>query len=173
MSIKVLKTRLNKLRVHKIIYGQLALRPYLIIQVRPSYIVAAAKWRMSWSLCSKEIKTTISRATGVMAEFSIIRNSKHMSIQTKLSIIRTCVMSVVLCVCETWALRKWDKDALLAFEMKWYRRILHIQWQQKATKKEIRSGVGTTKNIIGIMERKLNLFGHIWWMADTRLVNLV
>jgi len=110
-----------------------------------------------------------------LAEFRIIWNSKHISIQKKLSIIRTCGMSVVLYACETWTLRKQDKNALLAFEMKCYRRILHIRWQQKVTNKEIRPRVGTTKNIIVgvILERKLNLFGHICRMEEIRLVKNV
>jgi len=63
--------------------------------------------------CSKEIKRRIARATGVMAEFRRIWNSKHISIQTKLSIIRTCVMSVVLYACKTWTLRKNIQDEML------------------------------------------------------------
>jgi len=86
-----------------------------------------------------------------MAEFRSIRSNKNIRIQTKLSIIRTCVMSVVLYACETWTLRKQDKKALLAFTMKCYRRTLHIRWQQKVTNKKIRSRVGTTKNIVGVI----------------------
>jgi len=55
------------------------------------------------------------RAMGVMADFWIIWNSKHISIQAKLSILRTCVMSVVPYACEIWTLRKRDKDALMKF----------------------------------------------------------
>ena len=38
-------------------------------------------------------------------------------------------MSVLLYACETWTLRKRDIDSPMAFEMKCYRRILHIHWQ--------------------------------------------
>ncbi len=96
---------------------------------------------------------------------------KHISTETKISIIRTCVMSVLLYACETWTLRKKDKDLLLAFEMKCYRRILHIHWHQKITNVEVRRRVGNTRNIVQhIMERKLSLFGHICRMEDKRLV---
>jgi len=74
--------------------------------------------------CNKEIKRRIARATGAMAGFKTIWNSKHISTETKISIFRTCVMSVLLYACETWTLRKKDKDSLSAFEMKCYRRIL-------------------------------------------------
>jgi len=124
--------------------------------------------------CNKEIKRRIARATGAMAGFKTIWNSKHISTQTKISIIRTCVMSVLLYACETWTLRKKDKDSLLAFEMKCYRRILHIRWQQRITNVEVRRRVGNSRNIIQlIMERKLSLFGHICRMGDNRLVKCV
>ena len=117
--------------------------------------------------CNKEIKRRIARATGAMAGFKTIWNSKHISTQTKISIIRTCVMSVLLYACETWTLRKKDKDSLLAFEMKCYRRILHIRWQQRITNVEVRRRVSNTRNIVQlIMERKMSLFGHICRMKD-------
>ena len=66
------------------------------------------------------------------------------------------------------------RDSLLAFEMKRYRRILRIIWEQKITNEEVRRRVRCKKNIIQqIMERKLNLFGHICRMKDNRLVKEV
>ena len=83
-------------------------------------------------------------------------------------------MSVLLYACETWTLRKRDIDSLMAFEMKCYRRILHIQWQQKITNSDIRRRLDIKKNVVQmIMERKLKLFGHICRMDDNRLVKNV
>ena len=71
-------------------------------------------------------------------------------------------------------MKKKDKDSLLAFEMKCYRRILHIRWQQRITNVEVRRRVGNSRNIIQrIVERKLSLFGHICRMGDLRLVECV
>jgi len=51
---------------------------------------------------------------------------------------------------------------LLVFEMKCYRRILRIRWEQKITNEEVGRRMRCKKNIIQqIMERKLDLFGHI------------
>jgi len=109
-----------------------------------------------------------------MAKFKSIWNSKNIKITTKLDIFRTCVMSVVLYACETWTLKKRDKERLLAFEMKCYRRILHIWWEQKISNVEVRRRVGNTKNIVGvIMRRKLCLFGHICRMGDNRLLKSI
>ena len=124
--------------------------------------------------CNLEIKRRIAKATGAMAGFKTIWRSNQVSLETKVRIVWTCVMSVLLYACETWTLRKKDKDSLLAFEMRCYRRILHIYWQQKITNTEVRRRVGSTKNIVQvIMERKLRFFGHISRMEDERLVKNV
>ncbi len=80
--------------------------------------------------CNKEIKRRIARANGVMAGFETIWNSKHISTETKISIIRTCVMSVLLYACET------------------------------RTSENHTCGGAKTRNIVQhIMKRKLSLFG--------------
>jgi len=62
----------------------------------------------------------------------------------------------------------------MAFEMKCYRRILHIHWQQKITNVEIRQRLDINTNVMQlIMERKLKLFGHISRMGDIRIVKNV
>jgi len=83
-------------------------------------------------------------------------------------------MSVLIFACETWTLKKRDIDSLMAFEMKFYRRTLHIHWQQKITNVEIRQRLAIKKNVMQlIMERKLKLFRYIRRMDDNRLVKNV
>ena len=63
---------------------------------------------------------------------------------------------------------------MLAFEMKCYRRIMRIRWEQKITNEDVRRRVRCRKNIVQqIMEWKLNLFGHICRMKDNRLMKEV
>jgi hypothetical protein len=71
-------------------------------------------------------------------------------------------------------LKKKDKDLLMTFEMRCYRRILHIRWQQKITNEEVRRRTRRNQNIVQtVMKRKLNLFGHICRMDDGRMVKTV
>ena len=96
---------------------------------------------LTWNYdCSREIKRRIARATGAMAGLKKIRKSllpvhKHTD---KLSIIRSYVMNVLLYACETWTPKKRDNDSLMAFEMKCFRRIIHIHWQHKIKNLQIR-----------------------------------
>ena len=123
---------------------------------------------------SKEIRRRIGKAHGAMAGFNRIWESKIISINTKLQILRACVFSVLLYAAESWTLRKIDTQKLLSFEMSCYRRILNIRWHHKISNERIRTTIGHHKTIIQIIiKRKLSLFGHICRMNDTRLVKQV
>jgi len=78
---------------------------------------------------------------------------------------------------------KRDKNALSAFEMKCYRRILrkHIRWQHKVTNKEIRSRVGTVRRTSYESSWKKNWTCSVisvecknpeWWKTSYLAINL-
>jgi len=101
--------------------------------------------------CSKEMKRRLDKAIGAMAGFSTIWKSRHVSIQVKLKLLYVYVFSVLLYASETWTLKKLDKDRLLAFEMKCYRWILRIQWQQKVRNEEVKRRIGANRNVFQII----------------------
>ncbi len=124
--------------------------------------------------CSREIRRRIAKAMGAMAGFNKVWSSKKIKVEVKIQIVRTCIFSILLYAAETWVMRKNDMDRLKAFEMKCYRRLLNIRWQQKVTNKEIRQRVHMNTDIIQtIIQRKMNLFGHICRMDNSRMVKKV
>ena len=121
--------------------------------------------------CSEEIKRRIGKATGAMASLKHIWNSKKLKIENKLRILTTCVFSVLLYASETWTLKETDRNKLMAFEMKCYRRVLRINWQDMVRNEDIRKKISKEETIIDIIKkRKLRLFGHICRMDDSRLI---
>ncbi len=121
--------------------------------------------------CSKEIRRRIALATGALAGFNKIWRSKDIRMTVKTQILRTCVFSVLLYASETWTMKKTDQDRLLAFEMRCYRRLLNIRWQQRVTNVEVRRRMNNTENIVQtVIKRKMELFGHICRMEDGRMV---
>jgi hypothetical protein len=121
--------------------------------------------------CSEEIKRRIGKATGAMASLRHIWNSKKLKLENKLRILTTCVFSVLLYASETWTLKEADRKKLLAFEMKCYRRVLKINWQDMVRNEDIRKKISKEETIIDtIKKRKLRLFGHICRMDDGRLI---
>lgn len=126
---------------------------------------------LSWDNdCGKEIKKRIAKALG----YKNVWRSEKISVKTKPNISRTYIFSILLYACESWTLRKHDRDKLMAFDTRCYRRILHIRWQQKITNEEVRRRVKCQRNVLQmVMERKLNFFGHICSMNNTLLIKQV
>jgi len=98
---------------------------------------AFTKWyHPTWDNdCTKDIRARIAKAKGVMTVFSNVWKSRQISYKIKVNILESCVFSVALFACETWTLKKTDKDLLLAFQMHCYRSILQVRWTQKVKKK--------------------------------------
>jgi hypothetical protein len=124
--------------------------------------------------CSKEIKNRIGKASGAMTKLRKTWSRKEISLATKVQLLNACVFSVLLYACETWTIKRRDKDAIKAFELRCYRRILKIHWTQKITNSEVKSRLGVEVDIFQrLMLRKLNFFGHVCRMSDDRLIKTV
>jgi len=84
---------------------------------------------LSWDNdCGKEIRRRIAKALHAMAGFKTIWTSKEISVKTKFSILKACILfSILLYASESWTPRKRDKDKLMAFDMRCYRQILHMR----------------------------------------------
>jgi len=119
----------------------------------------------------KDIKRRNGKATGALEGFRKVWQSKEIRIQTKTKILSVRVMSVLMYAAEAWTLKKGDMNRLQAFEMKCLGRLLNGKWQQKIKNTDVMKRTGTSINIIQrIIQRKLNLFGHICRMQDDRLL---
>lgn len=67
-----------------------------------------------------------------------------------------------------------SRDKLSAFEMKCYRKILGVKWQDKVRNEGIRKKLGKMKPIAEVViDWKMELFGQICRMSDDRLIKLV
>ena len=124
--------------------------------------------------CSKEVRRRIGVASGSFGALTEMWESGEVSINVKLMLLESCVMSTLMYACETWTLKKTDRDRLNAFEMECYRKILGVKWQDKVRNEDIRKKLGKMKPIAEkVVDRKMELFGHICRMSDDRLIKLV
>ena len=87
--------------------------------------------------CSKEIAVRMAKIIANLKALDKIWKSKTITLETKLSILKTCVFSTMLYGCETWTVTKRCESRILSFERKCYRRILRIGWTQKVTNEEL------------------------------------
>jgi len=116
--------------------------------------------------CRSDIACRIGLASSAMSSFSNIRNTKHLSIQTKVHVYHTLVLSVLLYASETWTLLASDMKAIESFHMKCQWRILGIRWHDFARKSEVSLSTGLAPVSDRITRGRSAIFGHVAIMPD-------
>ena len=91
------------------------------------------------------------------------RKQQRLSLQTKLRLYSSLVLSVLLYGSETWTLRKTDSSKVQAFHMMSQHRILGIgiKWYDHIPNSTIRERTGFMDLPIQVADRRHSLFGHI------------
>jgi len=98
--------------------------------------------------CSKDIQRRIRLSTAVYSELQSIWKDSRTTIDVRLQLLMTIVFPVLLYAAETWTVNKEDEKRLLAFEMRCYRHILSVKWQDRRTNEEIRAVVQRKETVV-------------------------
>jgi len=80
--------------------------------------------------CEKDIRHRIGRASAIFGRLNKIWRDDHVTIQTKINLYETFVISV-LYGAECWTVRRVDQQKKLTAEMGWHRKLAEISKRQK------------------------------------------
>jgi len=116
--------------------------------------------------CRSDIARRIGLACTAMSSLNNICNTKHLSIQTKVCVYQTLVLSILLYASETWTLLASDMKAVESFHMKCQRRILGIRWHDFVPNSEVTLRTGLTPVSDCITIGRNAIFGHVARMPD-------
>jgi len=94
--------------------------------------------------CRSDITRRIGVVSSAMSSLSNIWNTKHLSIQTKVRVYQTLVLSILLYASETWTSLASDMRAIESFHTKCQRRILGIRWHDLVRNSEVSLRTGLT-----------------------------
>jgi len=92
--------------------------------------------------------------------------TKHLSIQTKVRVYQTLVLSVLLYASETWTSIASDMKAIESFHMNCQRRILGIRWHDFVRNSEVSSRTGLAPVSDRIARGRNAIFGHMARLPD-------
>ena len=92
--------------------------------------------------------------------------TKHLSIQTKVRVYQTLVLSVLLYASETWTSIASDMKAIESFHMNCQRRILGIRWHDFVRNSEVSSRTGLAPVSDRITRGRNAIFGHVARLPD-------
>ena len=76
--------------------------------------------------CTHEIKRCLLLGRKVMTKLDSILKSKHITLPTKVHLVKAMVFPVVKYKCESWTIKKAERRRIDAFELRCWRRLLRV-----------------------------------------------
>ena len=101
-----------------------------------------------------------------MTRLKPIWNDQNITLGSKVRLMRTLIISILLYACETWTLTIELQRRIKAVEMRCYRRLLHISYKDHITNEivctKIQTAIGPYEDLLTTeKKRKLRWFGHV------------
>ena len=97
------------------------------------------------SVCSHEIKRCLLLGKKVMTNLDSIFKSRDITLPTKVCLVKAMGSPAVMYGCESWTVKKAERQRIDAFELWCWRRLLRVPWTARRSNqsflKEIRPGI--------------------------------
>ena len=87
--------------------------------------------------CSHEIKRHLLLGRKVMTNLDIILKSRDITLPTKVRLVKAMVFPVVMYGCESWTVKKAERQRIDAFELWCWRRLLRVPWTARRSNQSI------------------------------------
>ena len=87
---------------------------------------------------------------------------------TKVRLVKAMVFPVVMYGCESWTVKKAERQAIDAFELCYWRRLLRVPWTARRSNQSILKEISPEISLEGMMLKlKLQCFGHLMRGVDS------
>ena len=117
--------------------------------------------------CSHEIKRHLLLGRKVMTNLDILK-SRDITLPTKVRLVKTIVLPLVMYGCESWTLKKTEHRRIDAFELWCWRRLLRVPWTARRSNQSILKETSPEYSLQGLMLKlKLQYFGHLMQRTDS------
>ena len=83
---------------------------------------------------SHEIKRRLLLGRKAMTNLASILKSRDITLPTKVCLVKAMVFSVVMYGCESWTIKKSERQRIDGFELWCWRRLLRVPWTAKEIK---------------------------------------
>ena len=112
--------------------------------------------------CSHEIKRHLLLGRKVMTNLDSILKSRDITLTTKVRLVKAMVFPGVMCVCESWTVKKAECQRIDVFELYCWRRPLRVPWTARRSNQSILEEISPEFSLEGlILKLKLQYFGHL------------
>ena len=93
---------------------------------------------------------------------------------TKVRLVKAMVFPVVMYGCESWSIKKAERQRIDAFEFCCWRRLLRIPWTARRSNQSVLKEINPEYSLVGLMpKRKLQYFNHLMRRTDSLQTTLM
>ena len=118
--------------------------------------------------CSHEIKGRLLLGRKLMTNLDSIFKSRDITLPTKVHLVKAIVFPVVMYGCESWTVKKAERQRIDAFELWCWRRLLRVPWTARRANQSILKKITPKYSLEGLMLRlKLQYFGLLMQRANS------
>ena len=103
-----------------------------------------------------------------MTNLDSILKSRDITLSTKVRLVKAMVFLVVVYGCQSWTIRKAERQKIDAFELWCWRRLLRVPWTARKSNHFILKEISPGCSLEGLMLKlKFQYFGHLMRRADS------
>ena len=97
-----------------------------------------------------------------MSNLGSIFKSRDITLPTMVHLVKAMVFPVVMYGCESWTVKKAERQRIDAFELQCWRRLLRVPWTTRTSNQSILKEINPGISLEGMMLKlKLQYFGHL------------
>ena len=118
--------------------------------------------------CSHEIKRCLLLGGKNMINLDSILKSRDITLLTKVHLVKAMVFPVVTYGCESWAIKKAERQRTDVFKQWCWRRLLRVPWATRRSNQSILNEISPEYSLEGLMlQLKLQYFGHLMQRSNS------
>ena len=93
---------------------------------------------------------------------------RKITLPTKVRLVRAMVFPLVMYGCESWTVKKAERQRIDAFELRCWRRLLRFPWTARRSNRSILKEISPGCSLEGMMLKlRLQYFGHLMQRVDS------
>ena len=116
--------------------------------------------------CSHEIKRNLLLGRKVMTNLDSILKSRDITLPTKVHLVKTIFFPVVVFGCESWTMKKAERQRINVFELWFWRRLLRVPWSARSNQSILKE-ISPEYSLEGLMLKlTLQYLRHLMQRTD-------
>ena len=102
-----------------------------------------------------------------MTNLDSMLKSRDMTLPTKVHLVKAMVFPVVMYGCESWTIKKAERQRIDAFDLWCCRRLLRVPWTARRANQSILKEISPEYSLEGLkLKLKFQYFGHLMQRTD-------